>query len=305
MRTIAAMVVTMSCVSGASAQPPAAALAPATTKTLRESLLQADRALSAASLKGGMKTAFAEALAGNAFFLYDGAPVIAGKANVVRLLESQPVLNLMRVQWLPLVVTTSTDGSIGVTWGVMSISSIARDAGAAPHFGKYISAWRRLPDGAWQLAAHVEMGLTDEKVVIPRNLSPVAAGDPLLGTGAPFAKADIEFAMMAGARGAPAAFGEFAAGDAMTLPGTGEIVVGPAAVKSRMLESPAAEARWEWHPVYAEGSASGDLGFTVGIATITPPGAAATAAFQSKYLTVWRRQPDGSVRYVVDGGNGR
>ena len=68
-------------------------------------------------------------------------------------------------------------------------------------------------------------------------------------------------------------------------------------------ESPAAAAKWEWHPVYSEGAASGDLGFTVGEAVITPPGATPDKAFHSKYLTVWRRQPDGSLRYIVDGGN--
>jgi ketosteroid isomerase-like protein len=91
----------------------------------------------------------------------------------------------------------------------------------------------------------------------------------------------------------------------MTLPGTGEIVIGPGAIEARMAESPAATAKWEWHPVYSEGAASGDLGFTIGEAVITPSGATPDKAFHSKYLTVWRRQPDGSVRYIVDGGNGR
>jgi ketosteroid isomerase-like protein len=72
-----------------------------------------------------------------------------------------------------------------------------------------------------------------------------------------------------------------------------------------MLESPAAKAKWEWHPVYSEGSAAGDLGFTVGEATIAVPGASGVTEYKSKYLTIWRRQPDGSIRYIVDGGNDR
>jgi ketosteroid isomerase-like protein len=151
------------------------------------------------------------------------------------------------------------------------------------------------------------MGLSDQKVVIPTGLCQAStpARNPSPGTGAPFAKADIDFARMAGASGAPVAFGAFAAPDAMTLPGTGEIVVGPAAINARMLESPAAKAKWEWHPVYSEGSASGDLGFTVGEATIAVPDANGVTEYKSKYLTIWRRQPDGSIRFIVDGGNNR
>jgi ketosteroid isomerase-like protein len=151
------------------------------------------------------------------------------------------------------------------------------------------------------------MGLSDQKVVIPPSLaqSALPTTNPSSGNGAAFAQADVAFAKMAAASGAPAAFGAFAAPDAMTLPGTGEIVIGPAAINARMLESPAAKAKWEWHPVYSEGSSAGDLGFTVGEATIAIPGANGVTEYKSKYLTIWRRQPDGSIRFIVDGGNDR
>lgn len=273
---------------------------PPTAKTLRESLFKADRQLSAVALKSGMRAAFANVLADDARFLYDRAPVVAGKSNIVGMLSSQPLLDSMRVQWFPLVVTTSADGTLGATWGVTTILSAPNDT-TTPRFGKYISMWRRTSDGNWQLVAHVDVGLTSAKVAVPGNMSPQA--DPFSGSGAAFAKADREFSQMAGASGAARSFGAFAASDAMTLPGNFEIVVGPAAIEARMAESPAAVAKWEWHPVYSEGAASGDLGFTVGEAVITPPGATPDKAFHSKYLTVWRRQPDGSLRYIVDGGN--
>ena len=276
-------------------------------KTLRESLLKADRALSAAVLNKGMSAAFAEVASPDAILLYDGAPIISGRANVLALLDAQPMLKATRIQWLPLVVTVSSDGSLGAAWGAISVRAADSKSDTALRFGKYISTWRRSPAGEWQLAAYVEMRLSDQNVVIPPNLaqsSPIS-GNPSSGSGAAFAKADVDFARMAGASGAPAAFAAFAAPDAMTLPGTGEIVVGPAAINARMLESPAATAKWEWHPVYSEGSAAGDLGFTVGEATIAIPGDKGVTEYKSKYLTVWRRQPDGSIRFIVDGGNDR
>ena len=157
------------------------------------------------------------------------------------------------------------------------------------------------------MAAHVDMGLVSGTPVLSASVkdgSPLG-GNPLSGAGAAFAQADIDFAKLAAASGGPVAFGAFAAPDAATLPGSGEIVVGPPAIKARMLESPVAAATWAWHPVYSEGAASGDLGFTVGEATIKIPGPNGVTDYHSKYLTVWRRQPDGSVRFVVDGGNGR
>jgi ketosteroid isomerase-like protein len=285
----------------------AGAQSPATAKDLRESLLKADRALSAAVLSKGMSAGFGEAAADNAILLYAGAPVVVGRTNVLALLDAQFTLTRMRIQSLPLVAAVSSDGSLGATWGAISIRPLSYQDTSAVRFGKYISTWRRGPSGAWQLASYVEMGLSDEKVVLPPSLShsTLPATNPSSGKGAPFAKADLDFSRMAGASGAPKAFRAFAAPDGMTLPGTGEIVVGPAAIGARMLESAAAKAKWEWHPVYSEGSAAGDLGFTVGEATIAVPGANGVTQYKSKYLTIWRRQADGSIRYIVDGGNDR
>jgi ketosteroid isomerase-like protein len=304
----AAMALTVFCViPEVRAQTPAVPPAGTSTKALRESLLKADRALSAAVFRKGMSSALGEVASPDAILLYDGAPIISGRANFLALLDAQPMLSATRIQWLPLVVTVSSDGTLGAAWGAISVRAADSKSDSALRFGKYISTWRRSPAGEWQLAAYVEMRLSDQKVVIPPNLarSSLTSGSPSSGSGAAFAKADGDFARMAGASGAPAAFGAFAAPDAMTLPGTGEIIVGPAAINARMLESPAATAKWEWHPVYSEGSDAGDLGFTVGEATIAIPGANGVTEYKSKYLTVWRRQADGSIRFIVDGGNSR
>jgi ketosteroid isomerase-like protein len=292
--TTALVIAALGIDADARAQTPAESV-----KSLRESLLKADRALSASVLAKGMSTAFGEVAAPDAIFLYDGAPVVAGRANVITLLEAQTGLSAVRIQWLPLVGTVSSDGSLGATWGAISIRPASSRDTSATRFGKYISTWRRSASGAWQLASYVEMGLSDQKVVMPPGVpvSTLPPSNPSARNGAKSFQADADFARMANQEGAPKAFGAFAAPDAMTLPGTGEIVVGPAAIEARMLESPAAKAKWEWHPVYSEGSASGDLGFTIGEATI--------GEYKSKYLTIWRRQSDGSFRYIVDGGNGR
>jgi ketosteroid isomerase-like protein len=58
-------------------------------------------------------------------------------------------------------------------------------------------------------------------------------------------------------------------------------------------ESPAPGPPLFWWPQFAGASISGDLGFTTGGATIPV-----------RYFTVWQRQPDGSWRWIYDGGPG-
>jgi hypothetical protein len=56
-----------------------------------------------------------------------------------------------------------------------------------------------------------------------------------------------------------------------------------------------------WDPVASGLAPAGDLGFTVGAWTWTPPGASAPAA-EGAYVTVWARQPDGSWEVRFDTG---
>lgn len=60
-----------------------------------------------------------------------------------------------------------------------------------------------------------------------------------------------------------------------------------------------ADAVLEWTPVATYIADSGDLGCTVGEASVRGRGS------YSKYLTIWKRQPDGRWKFVADGGNAR
>lgn len=54
-----------------------------------------------------------------------------------------------------------------------------------------------------------------------------------------------------------------------------------------------------WHPVLADASQSGDLGYTTGPWTSYQNNQPQTAG---EYVTVWRKQPDGTWKFVVDMG---
>jgi hypothetical protein len=80
--------------------------------------------------------------------------------------------------------------------------------------------------------------------------------------------------------------------------GGGLLIRGPEAI-GRAVAGPAA---WRWHPVAAGTARSGDLGWTVGEAVIAPRSGQPE---YSKYLTVWVRQPEKPVKFLLDGGNAR
>ena len=98
------------------------------------------------------------------------------------------------------------------------------------------------------------------------------------------------------------AFFHFMAPDGFQLPSGERPVVGPQAIRDRL--SGREKIVLSWIPQSAEVSSSRDLGYTWGIYTVerkTPEGLMRLGS--GKYLNVWRKQPDGVWRVLVDIGN--
>lgn len=279
----------------------------------RALLIRSDRAMADSSWSAGFRTTIATVAIPDAVLLWPGAPVVQGLPDISRLLIAvQGTANLtrslaadagpdsLRVTWQPLGAELSSDSTLGATWGVTVAASVGAEA---PVLGRYIASWRREQPGGgatqWRLAA---LMLTD---ITPDGSAPLVAELPLelaplrpAGTPGPFVLADLGFARLAGDSGAVVAFERWAAPDAHIFAGGGVLVQGPSAIARAM----SAPATWTWHPVAAGAAADGSMGWTVGEAVIT---AADGHSGPSKYLTVWKRQLDGAIRYVTDGGNGR
>ncbi len=54
-----------------------------------------------------------------------------------------------------------------------------------------------------------------------------------------------------------------------------------------------------WEPQAAEVARSGDLGYTYGLYTVTTK----DTSFQGTYVSIWKKQKDGSWKFVLDTGN--
>jgi ketosteroid isomerase-like protein len=231
---------------------------------------------------------FLGAFADDATYLHPGSPLVRGKRAIRALLDTATGSGV--VTWTPEYADVSSDGTLGYTYGWTRL---------ADQQGKYLACWRRKPAGLWRVTAYARTRMAT-------GTTPPTAGErvtapPVRGRAdsRELLRADSTFAAMSVANGAKAAFLAFAADEAVTLgPPAAPMNHGRDAISATFTDFPA-DAVLEWAPVSADVAGSGDLGCTVGEATVT-----ARHSF-SKYLTVWKRQPDGGWKFVADGGNAR
>lgn len=263
---------------------------------VRDDLLAADRAVSDSVRTQGLARALGRVAALDLVLLYPGAPVVASRDAAQRLVAGQAALPAV-LSWVPLHAEVSQDGSMGVTYGATTIIP-DRASPQGVRTGKYLSAWRRDPDG-WRLVAHAQVGLAPPTAFtqVPGLTLPAPR---LAAQASAFTRVDTEFAEHAGRSGAPDAFAKYIAADGVLFPATGELVRGRA--EARRLLSQGPQSAWVWRPVASGAAGSGDIGWTVGEAVITPQGG---SPFYSKYLSLWRRERDGTIRFIADGGNAR
>ena len=116
-------------------------------------------------------------------------------------------------------------------------------------------------------------------------------------------RADRDFNDATAARGLDG-FASFLADNVSTLREDKPVISGKAAMIETwrpLLSNPAMTIRWE--PISASASSGGDLGYTFGMYEITKTdGAGKHTIGTGKYLTVWRKQNDGSWKVEFDTG---
>jgi ketosteroid isomerase-like protein len=114
---------------------------------------------------------------------------------------------------------------------------------------------------------------------------------------APVVMAEHAFASYSIEHGMKAAFLAFAAPDAIIFRRT------PVnAVEAWTQTNPAPTGLLTWYPTYADVSRAGDLGWTTGPYEFREKPEDKQAAGNGHYVTLWRRQPDGTFKFVLDFG---
>jgi ketosteroid isomerase-like protein len=139
-------------------------------------------------------------------------------------------------------------------------------------------------------------------------LSSVCATSAFADPKAEMMAADKAFSDMSVAKGAHAAFLAYMADDVLEYDGAHPPLVGKAAVAAYYAEqdkkNPSAPPqKLEWTPISADASADGTLGYTRGTWDLTGKKKdGSTLALKGYYVTEWRKQADGSYKFVLDIG---
>ncbi len=133
-----------------------------------------------------------------------------------------------------------------------------------------------------------------------------------LGCQAPSNKGDIEtwkqevvqtendFAAMAAAEGLAKAFMTFAADDGV-IKREGRLLQGKDSILVYYEDPYYLTVQLDWEPSFVDVSASGDLAYTYGPYTFTKTDTTGNQRVSTGFFhTVWKRQTDGSWRYVWD-----
>ena len=114
-------------------------------------------------------------------------------------------------------------------------------------------------------------------------------------------QADRDFSALSVEKGMAAAFDTYMTDSAVMYRNQSLPIVGRAAINARL--AGAAGVRLEWEPTFADLAASGDLGYTLGTWTMTvTPAEGEPQVAHGHYVTIWRKQPDGSWKWTFDTG---
>jgi ketosteroid isomerase-like protein len=270
----------------------------------RDSLLAFDlRRVDSLALRG-LPATMSAYLTADAVYLRGGAPFVFGRENVVLMLSAPGSSSAATLGWQPIGGGLSRDGLCGYSFGIAVHSVPER---VVPAIDRYIAFWTRTRGGSWKIQAYAEVG---DNIAVPSS-APVAGitiPQPALSKAAAgvvrsLIIADSNFAEASSLFGAARGFGDAIADNGVVFGGS-EILAGARDVRE-FFESRRGVSM-SWHPMFAMAAASGDLGFTIGesVSTSRGPSGAAVQRF-TKYITVWRRQPNGRWKFVVDGGNAR
>lgn len=105
-----------------------------------------------------------------------------------------------------------------------------------------------------------------------------------------------DFAKAAATKGTRDAFLEFLAEDGILFQ------PGPVNGKKFWTEHPPRKGLLSWEPIFADVSRAGDLGYTTGPWEFRPNGADDKPVAFGQYFTIWKKQSNGSWKFVLDRG---
>ena len=262
------------------------------------SLVAAERAFARMSVEKGIRESFL------AFFADDGInfqphPVKTREAILKRPAPAtRPPITL---NWEPAYADVSQAGDLGYTTGPYVLANQSPQKNP-PHYGFYFSVWRRPAGGPWKVVIDCGIDTPDHSKLkfVLATAAPVrrkrSAKFDLDRERDALKSLDREFFRAASSGGLTDAFLSYL-GEQARLHRDGYFpFLGRDAIRSFLAPKP---MEMTGHPIYADVSASNDLGYTYGSYELKNVGSGGEAE-KGYYVRVWKRNKDGVWKIALD-----
>ncbi len=148
--SIAALVLAAACSQPAPPPPAPAPPPPPDPAAVRSALEANNTAFASAMLKGDVPTAVASSYADDAVVMMSGVPKTTGKDAIQGLFTamlSEMSLKAMSFHTDEVIVT----GDVAIETGGYQITMQAKKGPEIKDEGKYLSVWKKQPDGRWRI----------------------------------------------------------------------------------------------------------------------------------------------------------
>jgi ketosteroid isomerase-like protein len=261
-----------------------------------DSMVAAEKAFAKTAEEKGFRDAFLDFLADDSI-LFRPDPV-PGK-EFMRGRPASPAL----LSWYPILADVSLAGDLGYTTGPWEFRAKGKDDPEVAASGYFTTLWRKQADGTWK--ALIDHGIGNPKPASAAAVS-IAPANPAKVEKSALPKvdadaersallaADRDFAKVAEKGSAAAYLGVLA--DQARLHREGhEPFVGSEAIRAALAKD---SAPMTWEPAGTVVASSGDLGSTYGIAKRR--GADGAWFDADNYLRIWKKQPQGSWKLVLE-----
>jgi len=99
----------------------------------------------------GVAQAFRDYAAPQGMIFPQGANPVTGRDKIFQLMQQ----NRGALTWTPRGADISRAGDLGYTWGEYQFHEGTTNAPSPVHYGKYLTIWKRQPDGEWRFVADI------------------------------------------------------------------------------------------------------------------------------------------------------
>lgn len=257
-----------------------------------ESLVAAERAFAAETVKGGFRDGFIKYFANDGIGF--GPHPQRTREELMKLPPSSGPRRLM-FNWAPMFGDISDSGDLGYTTGPVLYTDLT-DGSKPPRHGMYFSVWQKQTDGTWKVV--IDMGVDTPNAVAPIDTKFVAANaigqrrpNPMKGTpNDDYRKLDGNFWSVIARTSPRSAYGSYL-DKQFRVHRKGQMPATDRTSLAGMLH------QTKFEIIDGKIASSGDLAFTYGkYSTVNEPNGDETGY----YVHVWRRDVYSNWRLVVD-----